>query len=247
MANNCKYIIKTEGKSLSYEELISTLSNSMSTVNDILYSLDGGKSKFDIMTEKIANIQEKSKRTANFRSEFSNSSDYLTGGVEVYSNNNNPNHSGPTIFSSYSFIDSGRYITSEGKAIIPRYNMEELLSKKRNEYLEQDLDENTADEAINVLRNNYEKISKDATDFHKIILRMTDESPLAKVKEFTKDTAFDHLSEYIRRDMDGNSIYGDIIKRVRATNSKASRELGDESTGRIFKNVKVSAKLVNDE
>ena len=53
MAKDCKYIIKTEGKSLSYDELVVALSNSMSTVNDILYSLDGGKSKFDIMTEKI--------------------------------------------------------------------------------------------------------------------------------------------------------------------------------------------------
>lgn len=247
MAKDCKYIIKTEGKPLSYDELVVALSNSMSTVNDILYSLDGGKSKFDIMTEKIANLQEKSKRTANFRSEFSNTSDYLTGGAEVYSNNDNPDHSGPTIFSSYSFIDSGRYITNEGKAIIPRYDMEELLVKKKNEYLEQDIDEDSAEEAITVLKNNYKKISKDATDFHKIILRMTDESPLAKVKELTKDTAFDHLSEYIRRDMDGNSVYGDIIKRVRATNSKASRELGDDSAGRIFKNVKISAKLANDE
>jgi len=90
---------------------------------------------------------------------------------------------------------------------------------------------------------NWNKVSEDCRDFHRIILQMHgSDTSFQDMVKYTKDTVFDRMIDVLR---DGNdSIYDQIHRQVRFVNGKNSREIGDNSSSKIMKNIKVSANIL---
>lgn len=241
----CLYTYK--GENLEYDELVALLSNDLSGLHDILYSLNDNRQ--ELIANRIQEIIDSNKRKAgsgNFEKEFSSSSNFMTGGVEL----NVPSGD----YSLQSFIDSPIYIDNQGNVIIIPYSMEELAEKRKEEAIERLMrDDNLskteayeeAEKEVKTLLQNYEIIKKDARDFHKIILKMRRDMPAAEMKKLVQGTSFEYLTDLLEGDIDGRSVYQDIVSSVWYNNGKHSRELGDDSKPKVFKNIKLSAELTN--
>lgn len=244
MSSECKYIIKSTGKSYSYDNLVEHLNIDTSDLHDILYSLSNNRQ--DIVKNKLEEIKERNKRKAgsgNFEREFSKDSSFMTGGVEL--------NVAKDDFTLQSFIDSPIYTDKYGNALVKAYDIEEFARKKQEDAAERLRKEGVenfqkeAEKEVKVLLENYETIKRDARDFHKIILRMRKDMTSNEMNKLVKDSAFEHLADLLQGDVDGKSIYNSIVSKVYYNNGKHSREIGDDSKSEIIRNIKIQADLLH--
>lgn len=224
--NACTYtIIGNKNGPLTYDQLLDTLEKSPSKAYDILYSKDYNRQTR--VVDKLAQLKEEGKKQS--KKEFSDRVDIVNGCAEL-------NTSG---YTTQSFIDSGLYADQVGNQIMPVLRVEEYLEKMAELYEKKGLPKEAIEQRISILKNSWKRIAVDGRDFHKIILQQGKDFSYAQTDEITKDTAFEHLSDVIH-----DQVYNDIFKQVYLSNGKESKELGDNSSPVIIKNLNLSAKLI---
>lgn len=209
----------------SYDELIKILKRSPQLAYDILYSKDYNRQTR--VVDKLSELKEQGKR--KFRKEFSDRVDVINGCAEI-------NASG---YTTQSFIDSGLYVDQYGKQIMPVLQVDDYIERMKSLYEQKGLTKDQVDQHISILKNSWKRIAEDGRDLHKIILKQGKETSYSQTEDNTKGTSFEHLSDVIH-----DQVYDDIFSQVYLGNGKESRELGDDSSPVILKNLNLSAKLI---
>lgn len=209
----------------SYDELIKILKRSPQLAYDILYSKDYNHQTR--VVDKLSELKEQGKR--KFRKEFSDRVDVINGCAEI-------NASG---YTTQSFIDSGLYVDQYGKQIMPVLQVDDYIERMKSLYEQKGLTKDQVDQHISILKNSWKRIAEDGRDLHKIILKQGKETSYSQTEDNTKGTSFEHLSDVIH-----DQVYDDIFSQVYLGNGKESRELGDDSSPVILKNLNLSAKLI---
>lgn len=223
---NCTYTLigKRQYKN-SYEELVRILKRSPQLAYDILYSKDYNKQTK--VVDRLSELKEQGKR--KFKKEFSDRVDIINGCAEINTDG----------YTTQSFIDSGLYVDSVGKQIMPVIQVEEYLDRMKELYQQKGLSKDEIQKHLSILKNSWKQIALDGRDLHKILLKQGPESTYSQTEENTKGTSFEHLSDIIH-----DKVYNDVFKEVYLGNGKESREVGDDSSPKILKNINLSAKLI---
>lgn len=223
---NCTYTLigKRQYKN-SYEELVRILKRSPQLAYDILYSKDYNKQTK--VVDRLSELKEQGKR--KFKKEFSDRVDIINGCAEINTDG----------YTTQSFIDSGLYVDSVGKQIMPVIQVEEYLDRMKELYEQKGLNKDEIQKHLSILKNSWKQIALDGRDLHKILLKQNPDSSYSQTEENTKGTSFEHLSDVIH-----DKIYNDVFKEVYLGNGKESREVGDDSSPKIIKNINLSAKLI---
>ena len=223
---NCTYTLigKRQYKN-SYEELVRILKRSPQLAYDILYSKDYNKQTR--VVDKLSELKEQGKR--KFKKEFSDRVDIINGCAEINTDG----------YTTQSFIDSGLYVDSVGKQIMPVIQVEEYLDRMKELYEQKGLTKDEIQKHLSILKNSWKQIASDGRDLHKILLKQNPDSSYSQTEENTKGTSFEHLSDVIH-----DKVYDDVFKEVYLGNGKESREVGDNSSPKIIKNINLSAKLI---
>lgn len=209
----------------SYDELIKILKKSPQLAYDILYSKDYNRQTR--VVDRLSELKESGKR--KFKKEFSDRVDVINGCAEV-------NTSG---YTTQSFIDSGLYTDQSGNQIMPVLQIDDYIERMQALYESKGLSKDEIKQHISVLKNSWKRIAEDGRDFHKIILKQGKDTSYSQTEDNTKGTSFEHLSDVIY-----DKAYNDIFSQVYLGNGRESRELGDDSSPVILKNINLSAKLI---
>lgn len=209
----------------SYDELIKILKKSPQLAYDILYSKDYNRQTR--VVDRLSELKESGKR--KFKKEFSDRVDVINGCAEV-------NTSG---YTTQSFIDSGLYTDQSGNQIMPVLQIDDYIERMQALYESKGLSKDEIKQHISVLKNSWKRIAEDSRDFHKIILKQGKDTSYSQTEDNTKGTSFEHLSDVIY-----DKAYNDIFSQVYLGNGRESRELGDDSSPVILKNINLSAKLI---
>ena len=209
----------------SYDELIKILKKSPQLAYDILYSKDYNRQTR--VVDRLSELKESGKR--KFKKEFSDRVDVMNGCAEV-------NTSG---YTTQSFIDSGLYTDQSGNQIMPVLQIDDYIERMQVLYESKGLSKDKIKQHISVLKNSWKRIAEDGRDFHKIILKQGKSTSYSQTEDNTKGTSFEHLSDVIY-----DKAYNDIFSQVYLGNGRESRELGDDSSPVILKNLNLSAKLI---
>lgn len=209
----------------SYDELIKILKKSPQLAYDILYSKDYNRQTR--VVDRLSELKESGKR--KFKKEFSDRVDVINGCAEV-------NTSG---YTTQSFIDSGLYTDQSGNQIMPVLQIDDYIERMQALYESKGLSKDEIKQHISVLKNSWKRIAEDGRDFHKIILKQGKDTSYSQTEDNTKGTSFEHLSDVIY-----DKAYNDIFSQVYLGNGRESRELGDDSSPVILKNLNLSAKLI---
>ena len=209
----------------SYDELIKILKKSPQLAYDILYSKDYNRQTR--VVDRLSELKESGKR--KFKKEFSDRIDVINGCAEV-------NTSG---YTTQSFIDSGLYTDQSGNQIMPVLQIDDYIERMQVLYESKGLSKDKIKQHISVLKNSWKRIAEDGRDFHKIILKQGKNTSYSQTEDNTKGTSFEHLSDVIY-----DKAYNDIFSQVYLGNGRESRELGDDSSPVILKNLNLSAKLI---
>lgn len=209
----------------SYDELIKILKKSPQLAYDILYSKDYNRQTR--VVDRLSELKESGKR--KFKKEFSDRIDVINGCAEI-------NTSG---YTTQSFIDSGLYTDQSGNQIMPVLQVDDYIERMQVLYESKGLSKDEIKQHISVLKNSWKRIAEDGRDFHKIILKQGKDTSYSQTEDNTKGTSFEHLSDVIY-----DKAYNDIFSQVYLGNGRESRELGDDSSPVILKNLNLSAKLI---
>lgn len=209
----------------SYDELIKILKKSPQLAYDILYSKDYNRQIR--VVDRLSELKESGKR--KFKKEFSDRIDVINGCAEI-------NTSG---YTTQSFIDSGLYTDQSGNQIMPVLQVDDYIERMQVLYESKGLSKDEIKQHISVLKNSWKRIAEDGRDFHKIILKQGKDTSYSQTEDNTKGTSFEHLSNVIY-----DKAYNDIFSQVYLGNGRESRELGDDSSPVILKNLNLSAKLI---
>ena len=209
----------------SYDELIKILKKSPQLAYDILYSKDYNRQIR--VVDRLSELKESGKR--KFKKEFSDRIDVINGCAEI-------NTSG---YTTQSFIDSGLYTDQSGNQIMPVLQVDDYIERMQVLYESKGLSKDEIKQHISVLKNSWKRIAEDGRDFHKIILKQGKDTSYSQTEDNTKGTSFEHLSDVIY-----DKAYNDIFSQVYLGNGRESRELGDDSSPVILKNLNLSAKLI---
>ena len=209
----------------SYDELIKILKKSPQLAYDILYSKDYNRQTR--VVDRLSELKESGKR--KFKKEFSDRVDVINGCAEI-------NTSG---YTTQSFIDSGLYTDQSGNQIMPVLRVDDYIERMQALYESKGLSKDEIKQHISVLKNSWKRIAEDGRDFHKIILKQGKDTSYSQTEDNTKGTSFEHLSDVIY-----DKTYNDIFSQVYLGNGRESRELGDDSSPVILKNLNLSAKLI---
>lgn len=209
----------------SYDELIKILKKSPQLAYDILYSKDYNRQTR--VVDRLSELKESGKR--KFKKEFSDRIDVINGCAEI-------NTSG---YTTQSFIDSGLYTDQSGNRIMPVLQVDDYIERMQVLYESKGLSKDEIKQHISVLKNSWKRIAEDGRDFHKIILKQGKDTSYSQTEDNTKGTSFEHLSDVIY-----DKAYNDIFSQVYLGNGRESRELGDDSSPVILKNLNLSAKLI---
>lgn len=209
----------------SYDELIKILKKSPQLAYDILYSKDYNRQTR--VVDRLSELKESGKR--KFKKEFSDRIDVINGCAEI-------NTSG---YTTQSFIDSGLYTDQSGNQIMPVLQVDDYIERMQVLYESKGLSKDEIKQHISVLKNSWKRIAEDGRDFHKIILKQGKDTSYSQTEDNTKGTSFEHLSDVIY-----DKAYNDIFRQVYLGNGRESRELGDDSSPVILKNLNLSAKLI---
>lgn len=209
----------------SYDELIKILKKSPQLAYDILYSKDYNRQIR--VVDRLSELKESGKR--KFKKEFSDRIDVINGCAEI-------NTSG---YTTQSFIDSGLYTDQSGNQIMPVLQVDDYIERMQVLYESKGLSKDEIKQHISVLKNSWKRIAEDGRDFHKIILKQGKDTSYSQTEDNTKGTSFEHLSDVIY-----DKVYNDIFSQVYLGNGRESRELGDDSSPVILKNLNLSAKLI---
>lgn len=212
----------------SYDELIKILKKSPQLAYDILYSKDYNRQTR--VVDRLSELKESGKR--KFKKEFSDRIDVINGCAEI-------NTSG---YTTQSFIDSGLYTDQSGNQIMPVLQVDDYIERMQVLYESKGLSKDEIKQHISVLKNSWKRIAEDGRDFHKIILKQGKDTSYSQTEDNTKGTSFEHLSDVIY-----DKAYNDIFSQVYLGNGRESRELGDDSSPVILKNLNLSAKLIGRE
>ena len=226
---NCKYTIIGNNRSYehSYDELVKLLKRSPHTAYDILYSKDYNKQSR--VVDRVNTLKEEGIR--KFSKEFSDKIDPIGGCAEI-------NASGYTL---QSFIDSGLYINSEGKQIMPPLKVEDYLKRMEVSYKQKGLSSEEIKNKLALLQDGWIRIAEDGRDLHKILSKQTATTTYDQLRKITEGTSFSHLNDIMK------DVQSKVHEQIRLRNGKESRELGDDSSPVIIKNIKLTAKLLGRE
>lgn len=213
----CEYVFNGV-QSKSYAELIESLENvDISQFTDILFSQ---ASKQDIVYDKI--------NTLKTTSRFVGEEQMIDGGPDVEHDDNT--------FTTQTFIDAALFQVGDETPML-RLNTEQYVEKMKERYVKDgEMTQEMADQWGDLVQERWDTIAKDALDFHKLILGDSSDS-LYEWSTRTANTSFAGITQKIK---DAES---EIFRYVMLRNGRDHRGTG--ATGKVIKNLNVSADLKN--
>lgn len=135
------------------------------------------------------------------------------------------------------FIDSNYFTTADGERPMFRMVFDQYLKYKKDILVKaKKMSEEEAETYINLLKDRWEIIAKDAFDLHKLLVSTGAQA--ASFEDFrsaAKDTSFTQVVDKLKKASD------DVIKRVFLRNGQD--HLGGGMKGQLIKNINLSATL----
>ena len=190
---DCKYIFNTKVYD-NYKDLILALSNDdIESALSILFSL--GQDKQSTMVDKINTIKKEYK--------FKSISSMIDGNPDIDVDRTK-------YFTTQTFIDSALF-NIDGEAPMFRLNTDEYLDTVKQRLVREGSSEEEATQRCDKIKENWNKIAKDATDLHRIIVSSTNRDDARHFSGSAMNTSFsgifDQLSSLVKQ------IEKDIWKR----------------------------------
>ena len=245
MSKNCTYSIpKIFGnKSFNYSQLMSKLLNNDEIIDDLVFAL-GNVDKQKLTHNRLLEIKESNMRTGSrrvngeFEGYFKKKNEQSEYFDQNYSEIATPNDD----YTIQRFINSNLYVDEDGKPFIIPLDQNQAKEKLEEEN-KQSMPASEAKAKAERTIKNWNKVSEDCRDFHRIILQMNgEETSFQKMVNLTEGTVFDRMIDTLRDGPD--SVYDQIHRQVRYVNGKRSREIGDSGSSIIMKNIKISSNVI---
>ena len=209
---SCKYIFNGKVYN-SYQSLVEGLSDGdIQSALAILYSLEHDKQT--LLYDKLDKLKKEYKFAANKESPIDD--------VDINAGKD---------FTTQTFIDS-TYFTVNGQSPMFRLNFDtEYYPIMKEQLVKEGYSEQQADEAIKTRKQNWETISKDAADVHRIIVSSTSQDDDRHYAGATLNTSLQPVFDKM----------GKVVKDVEKEVLKKNRG----NSPYLLKNLNVSAKLRN--
>lgn len=217
----CEYIFNGSNP-MSYQQLIESLDNAdIDTALSILFSL----SKQDDVYDSIAQL----KKEYQFKTWNKTTFNSIDGEPSLDAGNN---------MSIQQFIDS-HYFMVNGEPPMFKMVFDDYLKYKKEDLIDsKKMSENEAEEYVNLMKDRWEIIAKDAFDLHKLLVGTkgkTDELTYQELSSSAIGTAFQGIVDKVE------SAASKVIKQVFLRNG--SDKVGGGAKGKLIKNVNLSAEL----
>ena len=216
----CSYTFNGE-PGLSYQELISKLSNSeIDTALSILFSL-----KQDQVYDSIQDLKKEYKFKQWQKSNFNS----IDGEPSVDAGEN---------MSIQQFIDS-HYFMVNGKAPVFKMVFDDYLKHKKEDLVSnKHMKEEEAESYIKLMKSHWEVIAKDAFDLHKLLVSTKGKGDQLTYQELSGGTIGTSFQSIVDKIEEASSK---IIRQVFLRNG--SDKTGGGNKGKLIKNVNLSAEL----
>ena len=220
----CTYTFN--GKSdYSYTELIKQLDSAdIDKALSILYSL-----KQNDVYDKLVELKERQKQTYKFKEWEKKTYNGIDGEPSIDAGEN---------MSIQQFIDS-HYFMVNGKSPMFKLVFEEYLEKKKEHLVKsQHLSEEEAELLINMQKDRWEIIAKDAFDLHRIIVSTKSSKDSTSYQELsanTVGTSFQSITDKVKDAAD--KVIGKVFLK------HGLNKFTGDGRGRLIKNINLSAQL----
>ena len=212
----CVYIFNNKG--YSYQELIETLANSndLHSVLSLLYSLDD-VDKQNITFDRLKELKKEFRLT---------SSKLPSDNLSTFSMDESDIEVGSNYYTTQTFIDSGQFML-DGDVPGFRLNFDDYLNVEKKKMTKSGMSEEEADARGQLIKSKWNKLAKDGTDLHRIVVSST------------KNDDFRHFSGASL-----NTAYQGIYDRLPAVVEQVEREVLYRNKGaKIVRNLNLDAKL----